>query len=113
MKPQILSETPLSMSELKEELDKTIKKGEPNMRVTKTHEYLEQFSLLSKKDADELKSKIDDLKIPRLKEEQIIKIIDILPETIDELKVVLQSYTLTVTQENMKKIIEKIKEYKK
>ena len=44
MAMQILSENPISMVELKEELEKTRKRDkELNFRATKTEEYLQKF----------------------------------------------------------------------
>ena len=33
-------------------------------------------------------------------------IADIIPETVDDLKMILQGYTLTVTNDNLKKIVD-------
>ena len=54
-----------------------------------------------KKLVDEL-TKLD---IPRLRGTHIIKIADLIPETVDDIKVILQGYALTVTTDNMKKIV--------
>jgi len=35
----------------------------------------------------------------------IIKIIDVMPKNVEELKAMLQSYTITVNNENLKKIV--------
>ena len=49
--------------------------------------------------------------MPRLKAEHIVKILDILPTTEDHLKLILQGYILTISQANMKKIVDLVKEY--
>ncbi len=92
---------------------KAIKKrdGELNFRAGKTEEYLNYFATLKAKEADELAQKIRDLEIPRLKEEHIIKIIDLLPDDIEEVKLTLQGYPLTVTKENIKKIADVVSKY--
>ena len=111
-RPEVLKETPISVAELKEEIEKIKKRdGELNFRATKTEEYLEQFGVLSLKKSEELKEKIGKLGIPRLKEEHIIKIIDLMPINTEVLKVMLQAYTITVTQENIKKIVGVLQEY--
>ena len=51
------------------------------------------------------------MEIPRLKREHIVKILDIMPVTEEQLKLVLQGYILTVSQANMKKITDLVKEY--
>ena len=58
--------------------------------------------------AKELEEKLTKLNVPRLKEQHIHKIIDVLPTTVKDLKVVLQGYTLTVNNDNMKKIADTV-----
>lgn len=113
VKPQILSEIPISMSDLKEKLVEIKKRdGELNFRSTKTEDYLNQIDcILGVKQADELKKKIEGLEIPRLKSEHIIKIIDVLPTTEEHLKMILSGYILTISQANLKKIVELVNEY--
>jgi len=109
---QILEEKPITMAELKEELDKTKKRErELNFRANKTQEYLSQFSKYDYNKVKELIEKINKLKIPRLKEEHIVKIVDVLPTTLDDLKTLLQGYTVTIKAENMKKIVETVKKF--
>ena len=110
--PKIISEEPMSMFELKAEVKKIKKRDkELGFRVGKMEEYLNIFVTLSSKQEKELEEKIRKLKVPRLKDEHIKKIVDILPVNIDQLKVILQGYTLTVTQDNMKKIMAVVSEY--
>lgn len=109
-KPIVMSETPVTMAEAKTEIQKIKKRdNELNFRSTRTEEYLNIFAKLDKKQADELKEKLEKLKIPRLGLEHMIKITDILPQTVEELKVVLQGYPLTITKENMQKIVNAVK----
>ena len=63
------------------------------------------------KKADELYGKLEGLKIPRLKELHLKKIIDVMPKSAKEVKVVLQGYTVTVKQEHLKKIADTVAEF--
>ncbi|MFP4567793.1 MAG: hypothetical protein ACLFN8_02515 [Candidatus Woesearchaeota archaeon] len=111
---EIVGKEPITLAELKTELAAIQKRdGEPSFRAGKTMDYINQFKPLSKTAAKELSKKLNALDIPRLKEEHIAKVIDLLPQTNDELKVILQGYALTVTKENIAKIIEVVKEHKK
>ena len=107
---QINLETPINTYQLRKELEK-IKKAdnELNFRANRTEEYLHQ--ILVHKNADELFDKITKLNITRLKEQHIHKIIDIMPTNLNELKVVLQGYTITINNESMKKIVDAINEF--
>ena len=112
VKTVIISEIPISMVEMKESLNALKKKDkELSFRSSKTLEYLNQFTLINKKKAEELKEELEKLNIPRLKDIHIIKILDILPKTVEELKSLLQPYTLTVTNDNLKKIVSVINKY--
>ena len=111
-KPEIIEEHEIPIYEVKEEFAKIKKReGEPNFRVQKTDEYINTFSFLGTKESKELVEKLRKLNIPRLADKHIFKIVDILPKTLDELKVVMQGYVLTVSQENLKKITTVLKEY--
>jgi len=110
-KLETLNETPITMAAMKAELEKIKKRdGELNFRANKTEEYLSQFELPNEKKAEELVKKLKDLKVPRLKDEHIVKILDLMPKTAEEMKGILQGYTLSVTQDNIKKIINAINE---
>lgn len=111
---EIIKEEPLTMVEMKDELEAIKKRDtELNLRALKTLEYINQLTSLNIKQAKEFYTKIEKLKIPRLRDQQIKKIIDITPKTVDELKVMLQGYTLTVKNENMKKIVKVVSEFSK
>jgi len=111
-KPIILQEEPISMAQLKEELNVIKERDEElNFRAKKTEEYLNKFVQLDAKKAEELKKKLEDLKISRLKPEMVTKIIDLLPKTTEELKVILQGYVVSVGKEDAKKIIKIVNEF--
>jgi DNA-directed RNA polymerase subunit F len=103
--PKIISEQAISLSEVKDIMNKIKKKDEElNYRAGKTEDYLNQITTLSQAKAKELYKKLEGLKIPRLKEIHINKIIDIQPRTQEEVKVILQGYTITVSADALKKI---------
>ena len=109
---KIIEEKPISMAELKEEM-KEIKKrdAELGFRTAKVAEQLEVLKIVKQKDAEEMLAKIQKLGIPRLKDQHALKIIDMMPANMTELKNVIQSYALTVTNDNLEKILEILSEY--
>ena len=112
MNPKIIEEVHLSIYDVKKEVKKIQKRSEVlSIRTAKTEEYLNQFLLLKQSDAEELEKKLLGLEIPRVKEMHVRKIMDMLPENVEELKVILQGYTITVSKENMQKMISAIKEF--
>ena len=111
-RPIVVDEIPINIVELKDELNKIKKRDEElNFRASKCDEFLNEFVLLSAKESEELKKKIEDLKVTRLKPEHIAKIIEILPTTVNDLKVVLQGFIVSVSNDNMKKIVDVVKGY--
>jgi len=108
-KPQIIQEKAMSLISVKEELARITKRdGELNFRANKTQDYLNTVVTISSKKAKELYKALEGLDIPRLKESHLQKIVDICPSTVKELKVLLQGYTLTVSNDNMAKVVETI-----
>ena len=105
---EIIEERPIDLTELKSELE-SIKKRDKELgfRSNRTKEYLEQIGVEG--DNKALIKKIVDLCVPRLKDLHIVKIVDNKPETVEDLKMVLQGYPLTVNADNLKKIVEAIK----
>ena len=112
--PEIISETPMNLVQVKDELQKIHRKEkELNYRAGKTYEHLKTAVKLSVKEAEELYASIEKLNIPRLKDIYIHKIIDVIPVRMEEVKIILQDYPITVSQENMKKIAEVVSQYQK
>jgi len=109
MEPKIISQTPVTLSEMKTEIESIRKRDkEPSVRVTKMEDYLNAFSPLAKAKEKELFDALSKLEIPRLREEFICKIIDLLPKTVDDLKVVIQGYVISVSNENLQKIVDTV-----
>lgn len=114
VKPKILEEKPITMVETKDLLKQIEKRdGELNFRAQATREFMNDTVKISLANAKELREKLEKLNIPRLKEEHIVKIIDILPASVEEFKVLIQGYPITVNQENSKKIVDVVKEFVK
>ncbi|PIN70639.1 hypothetical protein COV93_00650 [Candidatus Woesearchaeota archaeon CG11_big_fil_rev_8_21_14_0_20_43_8] len=107
----IIGEKHMTMVELKDELERIKKRDEElNFRAQRTQEYLEAVSPLKKKQADELIKKLETLDIQRLKPEHISKIIDLGPRTLEELKTIMAAYVVTLTNDNLKKIVDAVNE---
>lgn len=108
--PEIIEEKPLCLIDVKTAM-KAIEKRDVELGLLsqKTKEYLDAFVKRNSKDAKDLRKGIDDLGITRLKEEHICKIIDFLPETVDEFKIVLQGYNITLPKKEMEAIIAEVK----
>ncbi len=110
---EIIDEKPITLVEVKKRLEEIEKRTELTTRAKKTKDYLKNFANLSLKEVKELKKKIEDLNIARLKEKQIVKIIDIFPKDLESLKLIFSEEALSIKQEDLKKILAVLKEFKK
>lgn len=107
---KIIEEKPLTLVEVKEALKEIEKRDkELNFRSNKVKEYLDIFAQKDLKEIKDLINKIKDLNIPRLKETQIVKIVDIRPKDLDSLRTVLMSEDTPVRQEDLSRILEVLK----
>jgi DNA-directed RNA polymerase subunit F len=109
---KIIEEKPLTMGKLKKELENIKKRDkELSFRAARTEEYLQSMPVEDK--ADDIYKKVEKLDIPRLKDIHIVKIIDTMPKTAEEVKAILQAYTITVSNDNIKKILDALQEFRK
>ena len=110
--PQVVEEVPLNIVEVKEMLKKIKDRDtELNFRAQKTAEYLDAINTIKPKSAKELKEKLTELEIPRIKEVQIQKIIDIMPLTAEGVKTIVSGFNISVTADNVKKVVSLVNEY--
>lgn len=114
VKVKVIEEKPIHIAEVKDILDKSKKREEQlNFRANLCHDYVNTFSKLSHKQADDLAEKLGKLDIPRFREAHCMKIVDLLPTTVEHVKSILQAYTLSVSTENCKKIVDIVVDYVK
>ena len=107
---QILSETPINVYQLKDELSRVKKRDkELNFRAQKTEEHISH--VIMHKNGHDVFEKIKKMDIPRLRDQYIHKIVDLMPVTVKDLKVVLQAYNVSLSNESMKKIADTISEH--
>ena len=108
--PQFIEEQSVTLSEAKEILNKIERKdGQLNYISNRTKEFLENIKVLSNEKRAELKKKLEQLSLIRLKAEHITKIMDFLPQTMDELKIVLQAYPLSLPKKDQEEIVAAVK----
>lgn len=112
MEPKIVSQTPVTLPELKSEVEKIKQRDtEPSIRVTRMEDYLSAFVKISPEQGKELQATLTKLSINRLKEEHIVKLVELLPKTANELKVIMQGYAVSLTSDASSKIVDTINEF--
>ena len=103
----IIEQKPLTIADIKDKLDNIRKeKTELNFRAEKVYAYLQDFAAVKKKDAAEIHKKISGLGLQRLREKHIIKIIDIMPEDIESLKMLFAGESISLKQDELKQILD-------
>jgi DNA-directed RNA polymerase subunit F len=100
----IKNSEPLSMAEALEYI-----KGEEETE-TKVADFIKKFNKLKPKEAKELRVQIESLGFMKVKPEYSVKIVDILPETIEELNKIFVDVTLEDDEAN--KILDAVKKFK-
>ena|SRR3989344_8259961 len=112
--PEFIEEHPVSLVDVKEFVNSMESRDtQLNFSSNKAKEYVESFVTLSPAQRKDLQAKLAELKLTRLKEEHFIKIIDFLPETLNDLKIVLQAYPLSMPKKDQESIVAVVKEFVK
>ena len=110
--PDYIKQEAISLTSVKEVIEIIEKRDEELGYLTqRTKEYVDQFAKLEPNKLEELKQKLRDLGLTRLKEEHIIKISDFLPVTVVDLKIVLQAYPLSMPKKDLEVIIGVVKNF--
>jgi DNA-directed RNA polymerase subunit F len=106
---EIVSQNPLTLAEVKSRLSKLAKEGEePSTRVSRVMQYIDDFTEMKDKEVQELKKKFEELGIQRLKDKIIVKIIDVQPKSVDDLKILFIGENVTLKADDLNRIIEVI-----
>jgi len=98
----IIERKPLSMVEANEYIDKD--------SGTDIKGFVKKFIILKPEKAKKLREKIMSLDLLKVKDEHITKIIDIMPETVEDLNKIFSDVNLD--EDETKKLLETIKEFK-
>ena len=111
VKPQLLQEQPVMLAEVKDDLEKVkARDGQLGFRATKTEEYLQDFPVLQVVKAHALRKKLEELEISRMKPEFLTMIVDLLPKTADEVKLLFQGGTVSLTRKDYERIAEAVQQ---
>jgi len=103
--PILTNEEAIDIYQVKECLAVIEKRdSELSFRAQKTKEYVEEIEQMPVKKAAEIRKKIVELEIPRLKSDHIAKIIDMKPISVEDLKQLVASFNVSVKDENLKQI---------
>ncbi len=108
---QIISQESISNSESLDLINQKAKKLELTYREEKSKEYLKSSSPLSLKNFKAAKKEMEELKIPRLEEHHIIKILDLMPKNGTELRAIVSNSGTVIVDDSVKKILGVLNNY--
>ena len=107
---EIIEETPISLLEVKEGIENINKRDKLlSPKAAKVIDYISKVNNLKLKEFNELKIKLQECGVERLKEKHISKLLDIMPKDIDSIKAVFAGDSVILKQEDLKKIQECLK----
>lgn len=109
---EIINSESISTSEVVNLIEEKAKSDELTYREEKTLEHLKKVSQIDFQNTQKLIEEITALEIPRLGNEQIIKIIEIMPKSGTELRAIVSNTGIVLVDDNAKKILDTISKYK-
>ena len=108
---KVISVEPISNIEVFNEIDKKAKDSELTYREEKTHEYIKKFTNLKITNFKKAVAELKELEISRLEDEQIIKIVELMPKNGTELRAIVSHSGVVLIDENVTKVLDVLKNY--
>lgn len=110
---EIITKEVLSNVEAADVISKKAKIRELTYREEKVSVYLKSFQKLSLKDFNKAKEDLTALELARVDSEQIIKILDLMPNNGTELRAIVSHSGVIIVDENVDKVLSILKKYRK
>lgn len=110
---KIISSEPISNSEVLDLISKKSDSMELTYREEKSLDYLKKVVKNSVEETNQLFNEILALQVPRLEEIHIKKIIEIMPSSGTQLRAVVSNTGTILVDENVTKILDLLKNYRK
>jgi len=105
-----LAEKPVTLAEALEVLEKQKKEGELGYSQRLTYDYAQKFAKLTPKKAKELTEEL--LKLGNLREHQVVALVDIMPETKEDVQLIFAKERTRLEDKEIEKVLELIKKYR-
>ena len=106
---EILGERAITNEEARELLEKRAKEGEMTYEQKRSLEILRKFKKLDVKKAKELFEELK--KIEKLREKQVVQIVNLVPEDKDDLRAILQREYSLFDENEINQILEIVKKF--
>ena len=110
---EVVSQKPMSNSEILEDINKKVEERELTYREEKTRSFLKDRTQHTSEEFKKIKEEIEALEIPRITEEHIVKIIDLMPEDGTQLRAITSHSGIVLVDENVSKLLDVLAPYRK
>ena len=105
---EIIKEEFVPIQKAKDILDKVDEKSYEQKLAL---EHVKKFAKMSTADANKLIKELEALNMRKLKPEHAVKIVDLAPKSVDDLKIILMHADVPFKDEELQQIIEVVKKY--
>jgi len=106
----VSNERPMTLAEVLEILEKQKKMGELEYGQRLTYDYAQKFAKLDVKKARELMEEL--LKLGNIREHQAVMLVDLMPETEEDIQLIFAKERTRLGEEDIKKLLELIGKYR-
>ncbi len=106
---KIIKKTPLTLAEIKE----LIENKTESKKVEMMREYINKFLKLNPDEAKKFREELKQLNIPKLDDEYIVKIVDIIPIDAEDIRKIFVGSHISLNQDEIQKILDIAKKYQK
>lgn len=107
---KVTNEKPVPLAKVLEILEKQKKLGELEYGQRLLYDYSQKFAKLDAERAEELVKEL--LKLGKLKRYQAVVLVDLMPETDDDVELIFAKERTRLEEEDIKKILELINKYR-
>ncbi|MEM2192737.1 MAG: RNA polymerase Rpb4 family protein [Candidatus Hadarchaeales archaeon] len=107
---RVIEERPVTLAEVKEILESQ-KKQEMDYAQRLSYDYAQKFAKVDVETAGKIREELAAL--GKLRENHIVAIIDLMPETKEDLETIFYKERVGIAQEDFKKILEILDKYRK
>ncbi|MBN1786682.1 MAG: DNA-directed RNA polymerase subunit F [Candidatus Methanofastidiosa archaeon] len=108
---KLVDERNVTQAEAKSILEDREKLSEPLYEQRIALEIIHKFTKISKDQASEMSKRMAD-EVPRIKEENVVKIIDLMPKDKEDLNVIFSKERIILTDDEIGKILEIVDNYR-
>jgi DNA-directed RNA polymerase subunit F len=105
-----VKERPVPMAEVLKVLEKEKKGGELEYGQRLTYDYTQKFAKLNPKQVEELKAEL--LKIEKIREHQAVALVDLMPETKEDVELIFSKERTRLEEDEIKNILKLINKYR-